>query len=151
MAPQDAERALAHGMDGLIVSNHGGRVLDAMPAALDALPDIVQAVQGKVPLLLDGGVRRGTDVAKALALGAKAVLIGRPQVHALSVAGTAGVAHMLHILRAELELAMASLGCSTPLELTSDRLFSPPSGREALTKGAFLISLARARCFSTAG
>ena len=124
MAPQDAGRALALGVDGLIVSNHGGRVLDSMPAALDALPGIVEAVQGKVPLLLDGGVRRGTDVAKALALGATAILIGRPQVHALAVAGMAGVAHMLHILRAELELAMASLGCSTPQQLAPDRLLS---------------------------
>ena len=93
MAAEDACHAIDHGVDGLILSNHGGRVLDGMPAALDVLPGIAQAVAGRVPLLLDGGVRRGTDVVKALALGATAVLVGRPQVHALAVAGVAGVAH----------------------------------------------------------
>ncbi len=130
MAPADARAALAHGIDALVVSNHGGRVLDGMPAALDALPGIAQAVAGKAPLLLDGGVRRGTDVVKALALGASAVLVGRPQVHALAVAGVAGVAHMLHMLRAELELAMASIGCATIADVGADRLFGEsPAGR----------------------
>lgn len=109
--PQDARRAVDAGVDGVIVSNHGGRVLDGTIAALDALPAIAAAVD--VPLLLDGGVRTGTDVAKALALGARAVLVGRPQMHALAVAGTAGVAHALHLLRTELEAAMAQLGCAT--------------------------------------
>ena len=123
MAPDDARKALDHGVDAIIVSNHGGRVLDGMPAALDALPAIVRAVDGRAPLLLDSGVRRGTDVVKAIALGASAVLIGRPQVHALAVAGLPGVAHMLHILRAELELAMASLGCATLGDIGADRVF----------------------------
>lgn len=118
--PEDARRAAAAGVDALIVSNHGGRVLDGAVAALDALPGIAQAVD--LPLLLDGGVRTGTDVAKALALGAAAVLVGRPQVHALAVAGVAGVAHALHLLRTELEAAMAQLGCATPAALARDRL-----------------------------
>jgi 4-hydroxymandelate oxidase len=113
LAAEDARRAVAAGVDGLIVSNHGGRVLDGLPSALDVMPNIVDAVMGQVPLLLDGGVRSGTDIVKALALGASAVLIGRPQMHGLAVAGMAGVAHIAHILRAELELAMAQLGCRT--------------------------------------
>lgn len=125
MAADDAMLAIDHGVDGLILSNHGGRVLDGMPAALDMLPGIAQAVAGRVPLLLDGGVRRGTDIVKALALGASAVLIGRPQVHALAVAGMAGVAHALLILRTELELAMAQLGCATIDEIGPDRLLTP--------------------------
>lgn len=125
MAPDDALRALDHGVDALIVSNHGGRVLDSMPASLDVLPGIAQAVAGRAPVLLDGGVRRGTDVVKALALGASAVLVGRPQVHALAVAGLPGVAHMLHMLRAELELAMATLGCPRITDIGADRHFNP--------------------------
>ncbi len=126
MAAPDAAQAVALGADGLVVSNHGGRVLDGMPSALDVLPAIANATGGKVPLLMDGGVRRGTDVTKALALGASAVLLGRPQVHALAVAGLAGVAHMLHLLRAELELAMAQLGCPTLKDISADRLFTQP-------------------------
>lgn len=113
LTPQDAELALAHGADGLIVSNHGGRALDGVPASLDALPAVAAAVRGRVPVLMDGGIRRGTDVLKALALGADAVLVGRPYVHALAAAGTAGVVHVLHLLRAELEVAMALTGCRT--------------------------------------
>ncbi|MFT4150554.1 MAG: alpha-hydroxy acid oxidase [Paracoccaceae bacterium] len=113
MHPEDVERALAAGIDGLIVSNHGGRVLDTLPATADILPRVVAQVAGRVPILCDGGIRRGTDVLKALALGASAVLIGRPQLHALAVGGAPGVAHMLTILRAELEVAMALTGCRT--------------------------------------
>jgi 4-hydroxymandelate oxidase len=123
MAPQDARQAIAHGIDALILSNHGGRVLDSMPSALDLLGAVGEAVNGAVPLLVDGGVRRGTDIAKALALGASAVLVGRPQVHALAVAGMAGVAHALLMLRSELELAMAQLGCPTVADIGPDRLF----------------------------
>ncbi|OJW74832.1 MAG: alpha-hydroxy-acid oxidizing enzyme [Sphingomonadales bacterium 63-6] len=123
MAAPDALQALSLGVDGLVISNHGGRVLDGMPSALDVLPSIAAATGGKVPLLLDGGVRRGTDVAKALALGASAIMLGRPQIHGLAVAGLAGVAHMLHLLRAELELTMAQLGCPTLADLRPDRLF----------------------------
>lgn len=107
----DARRALDAGAAGIIVSNHGGRVLDTQPASIELLPDVAAAVAGRVPLLLDGGIRRGTDVLKALALGADAVLLGRPYVHALAVAGSVGVAHVLHLLRVELESAMAMTGC----------------------------------------
>jgi 4-hydroxymandelate oxidase len=108
----DAAQAVVLGVAGLVVSNHGGRTLDtALPTAW-ALPRIAERVQGAVPLLVDGGISRGTDVLKAVALGATAVLIGRPQVHALAVAGALGVAHMLRLLRDELEIAMALCGCA---------------------------------------
>lgn len=110
--PDDARRTVAAGMDGLIVSNHGGRALDGVPAAIDLLPPIVAAVEDAVPVLMDGGIRRGIDVLRALALGARAVLIGRPYIFALAAAGPAGVAHVIRILRAELELAMALTGCA---------------------------------------
>lgn len=110
LCADDATRAIAHGVDGVIVSNHGGRTLDTLPATIDALPAVAAAVGGRVPLLLDGGIRRGTDVLKALALGASAVLIGRPYVYGLAAAGASGVAHVLQILRTELELAMALTG-----------------------------------------
>ena len=110
-APEDAERAVAEGIDGIIVSNHGGRVLDTLPPSIESLPAIAAAVAGRVPLLVDGGIRRGSDVLKALALGASAVLIGRPYIHALAVAGPAGVAHAAQMLRAEFEVAMALTGC----------------------------------------
>ena len=113
MAPEDAERAIAEGVDGIIVSNHGGRVLDTLPPTIEALPDIAASVAGRIPILVDGGIRRGTDVLKALALGATAVMIGRPYIFALAVAGPAGVAHALHLLRIEFEMAMALTGCAT--------------------------------------
>ncbi|ROT46859.1 alpha-hydroxy acid oxidase [Pusillimonas sp. NJUB218] len=106
----DARRAIDAGCAGIIVSNHGGRVLDTLPAAIDLLPGVVQAVGPQVPVLMDGGIRRGTDILKALALGARAVLIGRPQIYGLAAAGAAGVAHVLHILRTELEMAMLLSG-----------------------------------------
>lgn len=111
LVPDDARRALDAGIGGLIVSNHGGRTLDTLPATIDALPAVVEAVGGQVPVLLDGGIRRGTDVLKALALGASAVLLGRPYVYGLAAAGAVGVAHVLHILRSEFEMAMALTGC----------------------------------------
>ncbi|KGJ10135.1 alpha-hydroxy-acid oxidizing protein (plasmid) [Paracoccus versutus] len=110
MSAHDAERAVAVGVDGVIVSNHGGRALDTLPATAEALPVVARQVAGRIPVLCDGGIRRGTDALKALALGASAVLVGRPQIHALAVGGAAGVAHMLTILRAELEVAMALTG-----------------------------------------
>jgi 4-hydroxymandelate oxidase len=113
VSPADAERAVTEDVSALIVSNHGGRGLDTLPAAIDALPRVADRVGGRLPLLVDGGIRRGTDIVKALALGASAVLIGRPYVHALAVAGALGVAHVLHILRAELEVAMTLTGCAT--------------------------------------
>lgn len=118
MHPDDAETALACGADGLIVSNHGGRVLDGTPAAVEALPGVVARVAGRVPVLLDGGVTRGGDVVKALALGARAVMIGRPQVHGLAVAGALGVAHSLRLLREETEAVMALTGHRSPAGIT---------------------------------
>ncbi|WP_420141194.1 alpha-hydroxy acid oxidase [Sphingomonas sp.] len=111
--PDDARRALDAGMNGIIVSNHGGRALDGLPATIDLLAPVVEAVGRAAPVLMDGGIRRGIDVLRALALGADAVLVGRPYVHALAAAGALGVAHMLRILRGELELAMALAGCPT--------------------------------------
>jgi 4-hydroxymandelate oxidase len=125
VSPDDAERAVAAGVDGLIVSNHGGRTLDTLPASLDALDAVAQRVGGRVPLLLDGGVRRGTDVLKALALGAHAVMIGQPILHALAVAGAVGVLHLLTILRAELEVAMALTGRPTLAAIDRTVLWRP--------------------------
>lgn len=125
LSPEQARQAVALGADALVVSNHGGRVLDGVVSPLEVLPAIARAVGAQVPLLLDGGVRHGTDVVKALALGARAVLVGRPQLHALATAGLAGVAHLLHLLRAELELAMAHLGCPTLADLTPEALWRP--------------------------
>lgn len=108
--PDDAVAAVAAGVDGIIVSNHGGRNLDTAPATIDALPSIVRRVERRIPVLLDGGIRRGTDVLKALALGADAVLIGRPYLWGLAVAGSAGVVSVVEILRKELSIAMALCG-----------------------------------------
>ena len=123
MAPEDARTAVAAGAAGLVVSNHGGRTLDTLPASIDALPRVVEAVTDRVPVLLDGGVRRGTDVLKALALGARAVLVGRPYVHGLAVGGATGVAHVVAILRAELEVAMTLTGCATLTRVGRDVLW----------------------------
>jgi 4-hydroxymandelate oxidase len=111
--PDDAERAVALGCNGLVVSNHGGRVLDGAPASVDALPAIAARVNRRVPVLLDSGVRDGRDVFKALALGADAVLIGRPAIWGLAQAGALGVAHVVRLLRDELEATMALCGCRT--------------------------------------
>ncbi len=123
--PADARRAVDMGMDGVIVSNHGGRILDTVPAAIDALPYVAEAVAGAVPVLMDGGIRRGTDILKALALGARAVLIGRPCLHGLAAAGAPGVAHVLHLLRAELEVAMALTGRTTLAQVDRGILWPP--------------------------
>lgn len=111
MHPLDVPPALEAGVAGIVVSNHGGRTLDGVAAALDALPAVIAAAAGRVPVLVDGAVRRGTDVLKALALGARAVLLGRPVLHGLAVAGATGVAHVLNLLRSELQAAMVLAGC----------------------------------------
>lgn len=115
--PDDARVLQKMGVAGLVVSNHGGRGLDGAPASLDALAAIRAAVGAGFPLLLDGGIRAGSDVFKALALGADAVLVGRLQMYALSVAGALGVAHMITLLREELELCMALAGCATVADI----------------------------------
>jgi 4-hydroxymandelate oxidase len=111
--PDDAATAVKAGVSGIIVSNHGARNLDTVPATIDALPLVVEKVAGRVPVLVDGGIRRGTDVVKAIALGANAVQIGRPYLWGLGVAGAGGVTRVVEILRKELEMAMALLGRPT--------------------------------------
>ena len=111
--PDDAELGVKAGAAGIMVSNHGGRNLDTALATIDALPAIVDKVGGRIPVIVDGGIRRGTDVLKALAYGATAVMIGRPFVHGLAVNGAAGVEAVVGILRRELEMAMSLSGCAT--------------------------------------
>ena len=118
LTAEDALLAAEHGAAGVIVSNHGGRQLDGVAAALDALPEVVEAVRDDVEVLLDGGVRRGADVLKALALGARAVLVGRPPVWGLAVGGEQGVREVLELLRAEIALGLTHLGCRSPDEVT---------------------------------
>ena len=121
--PADVDLAIKSGAAGIMVSNHGGRNLDTTPATIDALPRIVDAARGRVPVLVDGGIRRGTDVLKALAYGATAVMVGRPYVHGLAVAGAQGVTAVIDILRKELELAMALVGKPTIRSIDRSILF----------------------------
>ncbi len=111
LCAEDAEIAVKAGAAGIVVSNHGGRQLDTVPATIEVLPEIAATVAGRIPVLVDGGVRRGTDVVKALALGAQAVLIGRPYLHGLAAGGAEGVAHVQRILLREFRMALALLGC----------------------------------------
>ncbi|MBV9567411.1 MAG: alpha-hydroxy-acid oxidizing protein, partial [Hyphomicrobiales bacterium] len=115
--PADAKEALAHGVDGIIVSNHGGRQLDGAIASVEALAAVVEAVAGRIPVLLDGGVRRGSDVVIALALGARACLIGRPHLWGLAVAGEAGVTQVLDIFRREIDRVMGLCGIARIAEI----------------------------------
>jgi isopentenyl diphosphate isomerase/L-lactate dehydrogenase-like FMN-dependent dehydrogenase len=118
LSVEDALLAVEHGAAGVIVSNHGGRQLDGVAASLDALEEVAEAVGERVEVLMDGGVRRGTDVLKAQALGARAVLVGRPALWGLAVGGEAGVREVLELLRAEVELGLKHLGCRSPAEVT---------------------------------
>jgi 4-hydroxymandelate oxidase len=111
--PDDAAIAVKAGVSGIVVSNHGGRNLDTVPATIDALPLVVEKVEGRIPVIVDGGIRRGTDVLKALALGAKAVGIGRPYLYGLGVGGAEGVTRVVEILRKEFEMAMMLTGRAT--------------------------------------
>ncbi len=113
LTAEDALLAVEHGVSGIVVSNHGGRQLDSCVTGIEALPEIVEAVAGRCEVYMDGGIRRGTDILKALALGARAVLVGRPVLWGLAVNGAQGVQHVLEILRSELELAMKLSGCPT--------------------------------------
>ncbi len=123
--PDDAKRALSLGVDAIVVSNHGGRQLDVVPASLQALPAVVDAVRGRMPILIDGGVRRGGDVVKALALGATACMIGRPHLWGAAVAGQAGVARILEIYRTEIDRVMALGGWDDIAALDRSILFDP--------------------------
>jgi len=114
---EDALLACEHGAAGVVVSNHGGRQLDGAPATLDALPEVVEAVEGRVPVLLDGGIRRGADVLKALALGATATMGGRAPTFGLAVSGEQGVRDVLELIRLEIETGLALLGCTRPAEV----------------------------------
>jgi L-lactate dehydrogenase (cytochrome) len=124
---EDARRALDEGAAGVGVSNHGGRQLDGVAASLRALPEVVKAVGGKAEVLMDGGIRRGSDIAKAICLGAKAVLIGRAYAYGLGAAGEAGVARAIDILRVDLLRTLALLGCESIAELNRSYVDVPAS------------------------
>lgn len=123
--PEDAKRAVEIGASGIILSNHGGRQLDTTPSPIEMLPEIVQAVSGRAEIILDGGVRRGTDVIKALALGATAVMMGRPYLYALAAGGEAGVDRMFELLRQEISRDMSLLGCTKISDLNPEFIRIP--------------------------
>lgn len=123
--PEDAREAVNRGVDGLIVSNHGGRQLDDAISGISALSPIVKAVDGKIPVMVDGGFRRGSDIVKALALGAKLCLIGRPHLWGVSVAGEAGVSHVIDIFRQEMTRTMGLLGANSIAEIKPDMIIAP--------------------------
>lgn len=138
LSAEDGRLAVSCGADGVIVSNHGGRNLDTVPATIDALPRVVDAVAGRIPVMLDSGIRRGTDVLMALALGAKAVFIGRPYVYGLAVGGAKGVERVISILRDELERAMALTGRRSIAEIDASvlRRATDPGAGKALRSPA---------------
>jgi isopentenyl diphosphate isomerase/L-lactate dehydrogenase-like FMN-dependent dehydrogenase len=123
---EDARLACEHGAAAIVVSNHGGRQLDGVVATIDALPEVVEAVAGRLEVMVDGGVRRGVDVLKALALGARAVLVGRPVLWGLAVGGEQGVQRVLELLRDEIELALLLLGCASPDQVTREHVAARP-------------------------
>lgn len=125
--PAEAAEAVRRGVDGVIVSNHGGRQLDGAAASAEALPGVVAAVDGRIPVLVDGGIRRGADVVRAIAMGASACLVARPQLWGLAVAGEAGVAHVLDLYRREIDRVMALCGVTSIAGIGSDLLL-PPTG-----------------------
>jgi lactate 2-monooxygenase len=118
----DARKSLDYGMDGIIVSNHGGRQVDGAIATMEALPSIVKVIAGRIPIFLDSGIRSGADVFKAMALGATAVCIGRPYVYALALAGERGVHDLLRNFMADFELTMGLAGCSSVAQIQPHRL-----------------------------
>ncbi len=128
LTEEDARLACEAGVDGIVVSNHGGRQLDGVAATIEALPEVVDAVEGRVEVFVDGGIRRGTDVVKALALGARAAMVGRPVLWGLASDGEEGARHVLELLREELELALLLCGCPTPADVTPAHI-SANSGR----------------------
>jgi L-lactate dehydrogenase (cytochrome) len=136
LTAEDAQRAVACGCDGVIVSNHGGRQLEGAPATLRVLPEVVAAVRGEAEVLVDGGARRGSDVVKALALGARAVLVGRPYLYGLSAAGRTGVERVLQIFEDEMSRTMSLLGCPDAESLDSSWL--QPAGSSGFSEGPLL-------------
>jgi len=126
LTAEDARLACEHGAAAIAVSNHGGRQLDGVPGTLDALPEVVEAVEGRVEVYLDGGIRRGTDVVKALALGARATLAGRAVLWGLAVGGEEGARHVLELLRDEIRLALSLLGCTSPAEIRREHVAPAP-------------------------
>jgi 4-hydroxymandelate oxidase len=132
LSAEDGKRAVEHGADGVIVSNHGGRNLDLVPASIDALPRVADAVAGRIPVMLDSGVRRGTDVLMALALGAKAVFIGRPYIYGLALGGAKGVERVISIVRSEFERAMALTGRRSIAEIDASVLWKPGNTAEQM-------------------
>lgn len=132
---EDTRLAIQAGIAGILVSNHGARQLDYAPATITALEEVVKAAQGRVPVFLDGGVRRGTDVFKALALGAAGVFVGRPIVFSLAAEGEAGVRKVLQMLRDEFELTMALNGCTSLKEITREHIVTEADAiRNAISK-----------------
>ncbi|MCU4677008.1 alpha-hydroxy-acid oxidizing protein [Catenovulum sp. 2E275] len=121
--PKDAQKAQQIGASGIVVSNHGGRTLDTLPSPIEVLPQIAAITDYKLPLIVDSGIRRGSDIFKAIALGASAVMIGRPIFYALATAGALGVAHAIRLLRDELELTMALCGCATLADISQDAIW----------------------------
>ncbi|HUO66374.1 MAG TPA: alpha-hydroxy acid oxidase, partial [Gammaproteobacteria bacterium] len=119
---EDASRALAHGADGIVVSNHGGRADETLRGTIDSLPEVLEAVNGRVPVVVDSGFRRGTDVFKALALGASAVGIGRPYIWGLGAFGQPGVERVLGILNRELEIVMKQMGATSLAKISRSSL-----------------------------
>ncbi len=128
LTAEDAKLAIAHGAAGIVVSNHGGRQLDRSIASADALAEVVATVDSRGAVLVDGGIRRGIDIAVALALGADAVLVGRPALWGLAAAGEAGARRVLDLLREELELALTLCGCASPAALGPDHVRRAPAG-----------------------
>jgi isopentenyl diphosphate isomerase/L-lactate dehydrogenase-like FMN-dependent dehydrogenase len=127
LTAEDGRLSCEHGAAGIVVSNHGGRALDGVSATLDALPEVVAAVDGRLEVLVDGGIRRGTDVVKALALGARAVLAGRAALWGLAVDGERGATHVLELLRTEILNALQLTGCTSPADVTPDHVGRRPS------------------------
>jgi L-lactate dehydrogenase (cytochrome) len=129
LTAEDARRAVDEGAEAIVVSNHGGRQLDGVPASLRALPEVVKAVGGRAEVLMDGGVRRGGDILKAICLGARAVLVGRAYAYGLAAAGEAGVTRALEILRNDVERTLKLLGCRSPADLDRSHVNVPESWR----------------------
>jgi lactate 2-monooxygenase len=126
--PDDATRAIDEGIDGIIVSNHGGRQVDGATSTIEALPAIARAVDGRIPIVLDSGVRSGADAFKALALGATAVGIGRPYAYGLSIAGEAGVREVLQNFKADFDLTLGLSGCTSVADIGPESLTTPSGG-----------------------